>query len=158
MRYERERVSDWLVRVDRVVAALVCWPAVASLNSPTNKNSRTHSHPPSSIRNVSRFIVPCFTRLSFAFASLCAARLAPERRSIPINCDRHGPLGCRWNTRDACHFQVAENGTHSMTMDEPQCSRVLQIQAIFTLLPCQFALSFLLLIFPHVPHLRGRLE
>jgi hypothetical protein len=38
-----------------------------------------------------------------------------------------------------------------MTMDEPQCSRVLQIQAIIARSPCQVALVFSLLIFPHVP-------
>jgi len=48
-----KRVSDWLVRVDCVVAALVCWPAVG-LSQFSNQQEHTHPLSPAKL-NQKRF-------------------------------------------------------------------------------------------------------
>ena len=53
MEVREERVSDWLARVDRVVAALVCWPAVG-LSQFSNQQELTHSLSPAKV-NQKRF-------------------------------------------------------------------------------------------------------
>lgn len=137
-------MSNWLVRVDHVVAALVCWSAVG-LPQFSNQQELTHPLSPAKLNqkrlSLHRVVFHSpIVRICF----LCAPRLASERQSIPINSVRLWTSQLQiWNARDACYFQVAENGIRSETMDEPQCFQsVADSRHYRPLTPCQLALVF----------------